>query len=170
MKTRLDLIGIVVADMARSLAFYRRLGLKISPDADGEPHVETTLPGGLRLAWDNLTGHHSGELVAWLLERGVWPLYTPLGGSWLNLAEGPPAHPGPPGAGRAAPRRAAEVAGWNADPTRSEWDGARAARRQRTRERRHALGGAGGYTRRPIPRPRHPRYDRPLPNGYVHII
>jgi catechol 2,3-dioxygenase-like lactoylglutathione lyase family enzyme len=52
MKARLDLIGIVVADMPRSLAFYRRLGLEIPPEADGEPHVEVTLPGGLRLAWD----------------------------------------------------------------------------------------------------------------------
>jgi catechol 2,3-dioxygenase-like lactoylglutathione lyase family enzyme len=48
------MIGIVVADMARSLAFYRRLGLDIPADADGEPHVETTLPGGLRLAWDTV--------------------------------------------------------------------------------------------------------------------
>ena len=54
MKTRLDQIGIVVADMARSLAFYRRLGFDIPPEADGEPHVETTLPGGLRLAWDTV--------------------------------------------------------------------------------------------------------------------
>jgi catechol 2,3-dioxygenase-like lactoylglutathione lyase family enzyme len=41
-----------VADLGKSLAFYRRLGLDIPPDADGEPHVEVTLPGGLRLAWD----------------------------------------------------------------------------------------------------------------------
>lgn len=54
MKTRLDMIGIVVADMARSLAFYRRLGLDIPSDADGEPHVETTLAGGVRLAWDTV--------------------------------------------------------------------------------------------------------------------
>jgi catechol 2,3-dioxygenase-like lactoylglutathione lyase family enzyme len=51
---RLNLIGLVVQDMARSLAFYRRLGLDIPPDADGEPHVETALPGGLRLAWDTV--------------------------------------------------------------------------------------------------------------------
>lgn len=51
---RLDLIGIVVEDMARSLAFYRRLGLDVPADAGGEPHVELTLPGGLRLAWDTL--------------------------------------------------------------------------------------------------------------------
>jgi len=60
------------------------------------------------------------------------------------------------------------VAGWNAAPTRFEWGGKRAARRQRARERRHALGGSGGYTRQPIPRPRRPRYDLPLPNGDVH--
>ena len=36
---------------------------------------------------DNLAGHHSGHMVAWLLAQGVWPLFTPLGGSWLNLAE-----------------------------------------------------------------------------------
>lgn len=49
---RLDLVGLVVADMARSLAFYRRLGLDVPAAADAEPHVEVTLPGGLRLAWD----------------------------------------------------------------------------------------------------------------------
>ncbi len=51
---KLDLIGIVVADMARSLAFYRELGLDIPADADTQPHVEVTLPGGLRVAWDAL--------------------------------------------------------------------------------------------------------------------
>ncbi|MFE9423586.1 VOC family protein [Kitasatospora sp. NPDC006697] len=49
---RLDLVGLVVADMAASLAFYRRLGLDLPAEADGEPHVEHRLPGGLRLAWD----------------------------------------------------------------------------------------------------------------------
>ncbi|MEQ4208985.1 VOC family protein [Actinopolymorpha sp. B17G11] len=52
MQPRLDAIGMVVADMARSLAFYRRLGLDIPPEADTEPHVEAPLPGGLRLMWD----------------------------------------------------------------------------------------------------------------------
>lgn len=49
-----NLIGLVVADMSKSLAFYRRLGLDIPRDADTEPHVEVTLPGGLRLAWDTV--------------------------------------------------------------------------------------------------------------------
>ena len=49
---RLDLIGIVVEDMARSLAFYRRLGLDVPAGADAESHVEVGLPGGLKLAFD----------------------------------------------------------------------------------------------------------------------
>lgn len=49
---RLDLIGIVVEDMARSLAFYRQLGLDVPAEADSQPHAEVRLPGGLRLAWD----------------------------------------------------------------------------------------------------------------------
>jgi catechol 2,3-dioxygenase-like lactoylglutathione lyase family enzyme len=52
MKAQLDLIGLVVEDMERSLAFYRELGLDVPDDADQRPHVEATLPAGLRLAWD----------------------------------------------------------------------------------------------------------------------
>jgi uncharacterized glyoxalase superfamily protein PhnB len=40
--------------MARSLAFYRRLGLDIPDKADGEQHVEVELPGGLKLAFDTV--------------------------------------------------------------------------------------------------------------------
>ncbi|MFF9012287.1 VOC family protein [Streptomyces sp. NPDC014870] len=49
---RLDVIGLVVSDMAASLAFYRRLGLDVPADADTQPHVEAALPGGMRIAWD----------------------------------------------------------------------------------------------------------------------
>jgi catechol 2,3-dioxygenase-like lactoylglutathione lyase family enzyme len=49
MAPRLDMIGLVVQDLAASLAFYRRLGLDVPEDADG--HVETQV-GGLRIAWD----------------------------------------------------------------------------------------------------------------------
>ena len=52
MQARLEVIEIVVQDMARSLAFYRRLGLDLPAEADGETHVEASLPGGLKLAWD----------------------------------------------------------------------------------------------------------------------
>ncbi len=44
--------GIVVSDMAASLAFYRRLGLDIPPEADGEPHVDAPVGDGLSLVWD----------------------------------------------------------------------------------------------------------------------
>jgi catechol 2,3-dioxygenase-like lactoylglutathione lyase family enzyme len=53
MTPRFDLVGIVVNDMAKALAFYRRLGLDIPAEADSEPHVECALPGGVRLAWDD---------------------------------------------------------------------------------------------------------------------
>ncbi|MES4904776.1 MULTISPECIES: VOC family protein [unclassified Streptomyces] len=52
MTARFDAIGLVVTDLAASLAFYRRLGLDIPADADTQPHVEAVLPGGLRLMWD----------------------------------------------------------------------------------------------------------------------
>ncbi len=59
MKAQLNLVGLVVEDMARSLAFYRHLGLDLPPEADTEPHVDTTLDGGLRLAWDTVETIHS---------------------------------------------------------------------------------------------------------------
>jgi len=45
-------LGIVSTDLARSLAFYRTIGLDIPADADEAPHVEVTLDGGFRLMWD----------------------------------------------------------------------------------------------------------------------
>jgi catechol 2,3-dioxygenase-like lactoylglutathione lyase family enzyme len=54
MTPQLDLIGFVATDMARTLDFYRRAGLEFPDDADSQPHVETVLPGGLRLAWDTI--------------------------------------------------------------------------------------------------------------------
>jgi catechol 2,3-dioxygenase-like lactoylglutathione lyase family enzyme len=52
MTPRLDTLGLHVRDMAAALAFYRRLGLEIADGAESEGHVEATLPGGLRVAWD----------------------------------------------------------------------------------------------------------------------
>ncbi len=54
MTPRFDLIGLVVTDMAASLAFYRRLGFDLPDDADSQPHVECILPGGLRFGWDTV--------------------------------------------------------------------------------------------------------------------
>jgi uncharacterized glyoxalase superfamily protein PhnB len=47
-----DFFGIVVSDMARSVAFYRLLGLEFPEGAETESHVEAPLPGGLRYALD----------------------------------------------------------------------------------------------------------------------
>lgn len=52
MEMQLDAIGIVVSDMARSLAFYRLLGIPVIEPGPGEDHVECALPNGLRLMWD----------------------------------------------------------------------------------------------------------------------
>jgi len=52
MDAQLDAIGVVVTDMAGTLAFYRLLGLPIPDDADTAPHVELALPGGMRLLFD----------------------------------------------------------------------------------------------------------------------
>ncbi|WP_340375076.1 VOC family protein [Streptomyces sp. SS7] len=52
MRTRFDAIGLVVSDMAASVAFYRRLGFAFPDGAEREPHTEAELPGGLRLLLD----------------------------------------------------------------------------------------------------------------------
>jgi catechol 2,3-dioxygenase-like lactoylglutathione lyase family enzyme len=54
MPARLDAIGLAVKDLSASLAFYRLLGVELADDADQQPHVEATGPGGLRLMWDAL--------------------------------------------------------------------------------------------------------------------
>ncbi len=54
MTPRLDLVGLVVSDLAASLAFYRRLGLDVPEGVETEGHVEATLAGGLRIAWDTV--------------------------------------------------------------------------------------------------------------------
>jgi hypothetical protein len=116
------------------------------------------------LIWDNLQGHHNWEFEQWCLNHGILALFTPVGGSWLNLAESVQrivvrralAGQHPQSSAEVQTWLAAAVRGWNAAPTPFEWGGKRAARRERARQRRHALGGSGGYTRRPIRRCRCP--------------
>ncbi|MBM7774871.1 catechol 2,3-dioxygenase-like lactoylglutathione lyase family enzyme [Actinokineospora baliensis] len=50
---RIAFFGLVVEDMARSLAFYRLAGLDLPAEADQEPHVEADL-GGVKLVWDTV--------------------------------------------------------------------------------------------------------------------
>jgi uncharacterized glyoxalase superfamily protein PhnB len=45
----LNAIGIICSDLGRSRAFYALLGVEI---AEGDDHVEATLPNGLRLMLD----------------------------------------------------------------------------------------------------------------------
>ncbi|MDQ0752233.1 catechol 2,3-dioxygenase-like lactoylglutathione lyase family enzyme [Streptomyces africanus] len=52
MTARFDAIGLVVSDMAASVAFYRRLGFAFPEGAEKQPHAEAGLPGGLRLMLD----------------------------------------------------------------------------------------------------------------------
>lgn len=118
------------------------------------------VPLRMLLVTDNLAGHKTPEMVLWMFDHGIMPLYTPLSGSWLNMAES---------IQRIIKRRAVEcqhietadeiisrleatVRGWNREPTPFEWGGKRAARRKRSRERRHALGGSGACTWRAIRR------------------
>jgi uncharacterized glyoxalase superfamily protein PhnB len=49
----LDMVGLVVRDMAAALRYYRLLGLEIAPGQEQHEHVAITLPGGMRLAWDS---------------------------------------------------------------------------------------------------------------------
>ena len=111
-------------------------------------------PLRLILVWDNLAGHLSTAMVRWLFAHGVLPLYTPLSGSWLNMAES---------VQRILVRRALAghhpqspeqiiiwledtVAGWNAQPTPFTWHGKRYERRQRARLRRHQRLAQSGAT------------------------
>ncbi len=136
-------------------------GLTIRPTLLGE-----LPPLRMLLVLDNLAGHKTPEFVCWLFEQGIMPLYTPVGGSWLNMAES---------IQRVLKRRAldgqhptavAEIMAWfeavarhwNEAPTPFVWGGKRAARRRRQRERRHRLGGSGACTRAPLQRGRGPNY------------
>jgi hypothetical protein len=125
--------------------------------------IRITLPEALPplrilLVWDNLAGHLTPSLVLWLFAHGVMPLYTPLGGSWLNMAESIQRILKRRGLDGQHPRTPEEIIawleaaarGWNAAPTPFVWGGARWARRRRGRERRHRLGGSGACTRTPI--------------------
>jgi DDE superfamily endonuclease len=121
----------------------------------GHPPREPLPPLRLILIWDNLAGHRSWAIVRWLFQHGVMPLYTPLSGSWLNMAESLQRIV----VGRALagqhPHDSDEVirwledavAGWNAAPTPFVWDGQRRERRRRARQRR--LGGSAAVLAEP---------------------
>jgi catechol 2,3-dioxygenase-like lactoylglutathione lyase family enzyme len=70
----LNAIGITVADMARSIAFYRLLGLDV-PETPDEGHVDAFLPNGVRLMLD------SEEVV-----RSFMPDWQRVDGNQIALA------------------------------------------------------------------------------------
>jgi transposase len=138
---------------------------------------EPAPPIRLVLVWDNLAGHKSEAIVTWCLARGILLLYTPIGGSWLNMAESVQrilvrralAGQHPQSAAELMEWLEASVRGWNRAPTPFEWGGKRHERRQRARARRHAVGGSGACTRRPIARRRRASILDRILNGDTHI-
>ena len=109
------------------------------------------------LVLDNLAGHLSYDLVEWFFEHGVMPLYTPVGGSWLNMAESVQRIIVPRALAGQHPKNPQQiidwleqtVAGWNKNPTPFVWNGKRRRRRERARLRRLAGSGAAlvkGYS------------------------
>jgi DDE superfamily endonuclease len=118
----------------------------------GRAPTDEVPPLRLILVWDNLAGHYTPALIRWLCAHGVLPLYTPLSGSWLNMAESVQRIIVRRALAGQHPQTAAEViawleetvAGWNARPTPFVWGGKRYERRQRARERARLrrLGGS----------------------------
>jgi transposase len=101
-------------------------------------------------------------MVLWLCRHGIMPLYTPLGGSWLNMAEAIQRILKRRALDGQQPQSPAEIGawfeqtarGWNRQPTPFGWNGKRRQRRRRAGEGRHRLGGAAAYTRQPLRRNR----------------
>lgn len=127
--------------------------------------VRFTLPAVLPplrmlLVLDNLAGHKTPDFVLWLVAHGIMPLYTPLSGSWLNMAESIQRILSKRALAGQCPETPQQIiynleavaAHWNRAPTPFVWGGRRAARRKRARQRRHLLGGSGACTNRPVSR------------------
>ncbi len=137
------------AEMGRPAESERPLGARWRTWLWPQENDEGLPPLRILLVWDNLAGHLSHDLFPWLFRNGIMPLYTPLGGSWLNMAESVQRIIVRRALAGQHPQQAQElidwleqtVAGWNADPTPFVWGGKRQQRRERARLRR--LGGSG---------------------------
>jgi hypothetical protein len=109
------------------------------------------------LVFDTLAGHLSYDLVHWLFDHGVMPLSTPVGGSWLTMAESVQRIIVPRALNGQHPKNPQHIIewleqtaeGWNEHPTPFVWNGTRRRRRERARVRRLAGSGAAlvrGYS------------------------
>ena len=139
-----ELTQILAALPARPMAEQERPVLAHWAPWLGHDPRHPLPPLRLILVWDNLAGHTSWSMVEWLFHHGIMPLYTPLAGSWLNMAESLQRILGARALAGQHPQSAAEViqwleatvAGWNTAPTTFVWDGQRCERRIRARQRR----------------------------------
>jgi hypothetical protein len=115
-------------------------------------------PLRMLLVLDNRVGHKTPAFVEGWFSQGIVPLYTPLGGSWLNMTESVQRiikSRALDGSSPAGPQELitwleATARGWNAQPTPFVWAGKRQQRRQRAYARRHPVGGSAAITKRPI--------------------
>jgi hypothetical protein len=94
----------------------------------------------LLVVCDNLAGHLSTDMVTWLFANGIMPLYTPISGSWLNMAESVQRIICDRALRGQHPQTAKELISWLDAPTPFIWDGKRRERRIRAKQRR--LGGS----------------------------
>jgi transposase len=128
------------------------------------------------LVWDNLAGHKSAEMVVWLCRHGIMPLYTPLGGSWLNMAESIQRILKRRTLNGQYPRNPAEIGSWfeqtarawNRQPTPFLWNGKRRQRRRKRPGDGHAIGGSAAHTRQPLPAHRRHRQEWQIPRQVTH--
>lgn len=75
MTVQISMVGLIVADMAASLAFYRMLGLDIPADAEAQRFVEHRMESGVTLFWDTVwTDQHD-------------PTHRPVGDGYGILLE-----------------------------------------------------------------------------------
>ena len=128
------------------------------------------------LVRDNLAGHKSPEMVVWLCRHGIMPLYTPLGGSWLNMAESIQRVLKRRTLDGQHPQSPAEIGGWfeqtaqawNRQPTPFLWNGKRRQRRRKRPGEEHAISGSGAHTRHPVSSHRRRRPEWHTPRQVTH--
>jgi transposase len=128
------------------------------------------------LVWDNLAGHKSAEMVVWLCRHGIMPLYTPLGGSWLNMAESIQRILKRRALSGQHPRSPVEIGtwfqqtarAWNRQPTPFLWNGKRRQRRRRQPGDGHAVGGSAAHARQPLSPHRRRPHEWHSPRQVTH--